>query len=212
MLLQGTFCASVCCLLCFCSLVTCAHFVCSDNLHHMACFSHNTCSTRVLQMSKVASVKAAVRSASDKTTQNSCCVCRAHKASCPAAAGSVWVAAHDCACCGFPCSPCNLGPGPHTRQVCFRCYSQSALHCSRHFSGCTTPHTCYSICLDSVWHAIAWASWLRVYSCVQLFDWHSCDTYSTCVSVRRLAGNATYGMPWCGSNGMQCTMVCCTIK
>lgn len=46
---------------------------------------------------------------------------------------------------------------------------------------------------------------------MQLFDLHSCDTYNTCVSVTKLADNATYGMPWCGSNGMQSTMVCCTI-
>lgn len=206
MLLQGTFCASVCCLLCFCSLVTCAHFVCSDNLHHMACFSHNTCSTRVLQMSKVASVKAAVRSASDKTTQNSCCVCRAHKASCPAAAGSVWVAAHDCACCGFPCSPCNLGPGPHTRQVCFRCYSQSALHCSRHFSGCTTPHTCYSICL--------------ILFGMPLHGHHGCEITLVCNCL--IGTHVTHTVlvclweGWLGMQHMVChgvvAMVCCTIK
>jgi len=107
------------------------------------------------------------------------------------------MAGRGCACSGPPCPPCNLGPGPHTQQVCFRCttvilscrhdascqirpwhvvsdlsrtcleitlQSSEETHSAlqQAFSGCTPLHSCYSICLGCIWHAVAWASWLHV--------------------------------------------------
>lgn len=71
-----------------------------------------------VHMSEVASVNTALHSNSHKS--NSCCICRAHIASCPAIASHLSVAAYGCTCSEGPWTPGRSGSGTYTQQVCLR--------------------------------------------------------------------------------------------